>query len=64
MQEDPIFSGGPFKVLIVLLFAAALLAPEHAEIATALEAFRARQTDDVMSNDDPRQPASSAGHKV
>ena len=45
------------------LFAAALLAPEHADIAAALEAFRARQTDDVMSNDDPRQPASSAGAK-
>ncbi|MCY7313953.1 MAG: 5-(carboxyamino)imidazole ribonucleotide mutase [Pseudoxanthomonas sp.] len=43
------------------LFAAALLAPEHAHIATALEAFRARQTDEVISNDDPRQPASSAG---
>jgi 5-(carboxyamino)imidazole ribonucleotide mutase len=45
------------------LFAAALLAPEHAEIATALEAFRARQTDEVMSNDDPRQPASTAAAK-
>ncbi len=37
------------------LFAAALLAPEHADIAAALEAFRARQTDDVMANDDPRK---------
>ena len=37
------------------LFAAALLAPEHADISAALEAFRAKQTDDVMANDDPRQ---------
>ena len=37
------------------LFAAALLAPEHAAIAAALEAFRAKQTDDVMAHDDPRQ---------
>ena len=37
------------------LFAAALLAPEHADIAAALEAFRARQTDDVIANDDPRR---------
>ncbi len=37
------------------LFAAALLAPEHADIAAALEAFRARQTDEVMANDDPRK---------
>ena len=37
------------------LFAAALLAPEHAGIAAALEAFRTKQTDDVMAHDDPRQ---------
>ena len=36
------------------LFAAALLAPEHPAIGAALDAFRARQTDDVMSHDDPR----------
>ena len=36
------------------LFAAALLAPEHADISAALEAFRAEQTDDVMAHDDPR----------
>ena len=36
------------------LFAAALLAPEHADISAALEAFRAKQTDDVMAHDDPR----------
>ena len=38
------------------LFAAAMLAPEHPAIGAALAAFRARQTDDVMAHDDPRQP--------
>ena len=38
------------------LFAAAMLAHDHAAIAAALAAFRARQTDDVMAHDDPRQP--------
>ena len=37
------------------LFAAAMLAPHHDAIATALDAFRARQTEDVMANDDPRR---------
>src|SRR5688500_9127462 len=37
------------------LFAAAMLAFDHADIAAALEAFRQRQTDDVASNDDPRK---------
>ncbi len=37
------------------LFAAALLAPEHAAIGAALASFRQRQTDDVMAHDDPRQ---------
>ncbi len=37
------------------LFAAALLAHDHPQVAEALTAFRARQTDDVMSNDDPRK---------
>lgn len=37
------------------LFAAALLAPEHAAIGRALSAFRAKQTDDVLANDDPRK---------
>ena len=38
------------------LFAAALLAPEYLTIGAALDAFRTRQTDDVMAHDDPRQP--------
>ena len=37
------------------LFAAAMLANDHPSIAGALAAFRARQTDDVASNDDPRK---------
>ena len=37
------------------LFAAALLAPEQPGISAALDAFRARQTAEVMAADDPRQ---------
>ena len=37
------------------LFAAAMLAADHADVAEALEAFRAHQTADVAGNDDPRQ---------
>ncbi|MEO6364632.1 MAG: 5-(carboxyamino)imidazole ribonucleotide mutase [Luteimonas sp.] len=37
------------------LFAAAILASGDAKIAAALAAFRARQTDDVINNDDPRK---------
>ncbi|KGE51870.1 5-(carboxyamino)imidazole ribonucleotide mutase [Xanthomonas axonopodis pv. vasculorum] len=37
------------------LFAAAMLAPEQAQIGQALARFRAKQTDDVIASDDPRQ---------
>lgn len=37
------------------LFAAAMLAADHADVADALHAFRARQTADVTGSDDPRQ---------
>lgn len=37
------------------LFAAAMLASEQPAIGQALDAFRARQTEDVMAHDDPRQ---------
>lgn len=37
------------------LFAAAMLAAEQPAIGDALDAFRARQTEDVMASDDPRQ---------
>ncbi|MET0893204.1 MAG: 5-(carboxyamino)imidazole ribonucleotide mutase [Pseudoxanthomonas sp.] len=43
------------------LFAAALLAPGHAGIASALESFRSRQSDEVTANDDPRLPIASSG---
>ncbi|KFN51140.1 5-(carboxyamino)imidazole ribonucleotide mutase [Arenimonas composti] len=38
------------------LFAAALLAAGHANIAAALADFRAKQTADVLAQPDPRQP--------
>jgi 5-(carboxyamino)imidazole ribonucleotide mutase len=38
------------------LFAAAMLASDHADIADALFAFRQRQSDEVAGNDDPRIP--------
>ena len=37
------------------LFAAAMLAHDHEDIADALAWFRQRQTDDVTGNDDPRK---------
>jgi 5-(carboxyamino)imidazole ribonucleotide mutase len=37
------------------IFAAAMLAADDADIAAALNAFRARQTADVTANDDPRK---------
>ncbi len=37
------------------LFAAAMLASDHPRIAEALAAFRAKQTEDVVAHDDPRQ---------
>ncbi len=36
------------------LFAAAILAIEDAQVATALDKFRARQTEKVLADDDPR----------
>lgn len=38
------------------LFAAAMLAADQPQIATALAAFRQRQTDSVLAAPDPRQP--------
>ena len=37
------------------LFAAAMLAHEDEQISASLAAFRERQTDDVIANDDPRK---------
>ncbi len=36
------------------LFAAAMLASDHPDIGAALDAFRAKQTQDVVDRDDPR----------
>ena len=41
------------------LFAAAMLAADHADVAAALGAFRQRQADEVAGNDDPRVPVRS-----
>jgi 5-(carboxyamino)imidazole ribonucleotide mutase len=41
------------------LFAAAMLAPEHADVAAALATFRQHQSDEVARNDDPRVPVRS-----
>jgi 5-(carboxyamino)imidazole ribonucleotide mutase len=38
------------------VFAAALLAADHAPVREALAAFRARQTQDVLDKPDPRTP--------
>jgi len=38
------------------LFAAALLAADHADVRSALLAFRAKQTQDVLDKPDPRLP--------
>jgi 5-(carboxyamino)imidazole ribonucleotide mutase len=39
------------------LFAAAILAADDAAAAQALEAFRTKQTAEVLAANDPRQPA-------
>lgn len=44
------------------LFAAAMLAHGDSVIAAALDAFRTRQTDDVLGNDDPRRDSAGTGH--
>jgi 5-(carboxyamino)imidazole ribonucleotide mutase len=49
------FAIGQAGAVNAALFAAAMLAADHAEIAAALAAFRQRQTDEVAGNDDPRR---------
>lgn len=51
------FAIGPAGAGNAALFAAAILALEDREVARALEAFRARQTDEVLAAADPRVPA-------
>jgi 5-(carboxyamino)imidazole ribonucleotide mutase len=41
------------------LLAAAILANGHPEVRSALDAYRARQTEQVLSASDPRKPAST-----
>jgi 5-(carboxyamino)imidazole ribonucleotide mutase len=43
------------------LLAASILANSHAPIRSALEAFRARQTQQVLANPDPSRPPTGAG---
>ncbi len=54
------FAIGPAGAANAGLFAAALLAADDASIATALAAFRKRQTDDVLAHPDPRLPLGGA----
>lgn len=49
------FAIGTAGAVNAALFAAAMLAADHDDIAAALAAFRQRQTDDVVANDDPRK---------
>ena len=49
------FAIGNAGAATAALFAAAMLAAEHPAIGSALDAFRAQQTDDVARNDDPRK---------
>lgn len=48
------FAIGPAGAANAALFAAALLAHDHADLAAALEAFRREQTDAVLAQPDPR----------
>ena len=50
------FAIGPAGATNAALCAAAILANRHPAIATALEAFRERQTAGVLRNPDPRAP--------
>ena len=49
------FAIGPAGAANAALFAAAMLAHEFPEIGGQLDAFRAKQTADVMNHDDPRR---------
>ncbi|MDH5823837.1 5-(carboxyamino)imidazole ribonucleotide mutase [Luteimonas sp. RD2P54] len=55
------FAIGRAGAVNAALFAAALLAAGHAEVAAALEAFRRRQTEAVAGADDPRRPPAGSG---
>ncbi|WP_149196034.1 5-(carboxyamino)imidazole ribonucleotide mutase [Luteimonas suaedae] len=55
------FAIGKAGAINAALFAAALLAADHEDIAAALAAFRQRQTDAVAGDDDPRRPPAEPG---
>jgi 5-(carboxyamino)imidazole ribonucleotide mutase len=50
------FAIGPAGAANAGVFAASLLAADHADVRAALAAFRAQQTQDVLDKPDPRQP--------
>ena len=52
------FAIGPAGASNAALFAAAILANKYPQVASALEAFRTRQTAGVLKNPDPRVPRS------
>jgi phosphoribosylaminoimidazole carboxylase, PurE protein len=49
------FAIGQAGAVNAALFAAAMLAADHPEVAGALREFRRRQTEEVAGNDDPRR---------
>ncbi|MBI5060241.1 5-(carboxyamino)imidazole ribonucleotide mutase [candidate division KSB1 bacterium] len=51
------FAIGRAGAINAALFAASILAADHPEIAVALDQFRARQTQNVLDNPDPRTGA-------
>ncbi len=50
------FAIGPAGARNAALFAAALLAPDHPAVHAALHAYRREQTNDVLTQPDPRIP--------
>jgi len=51
---------GPAGAANAALLAASILSIKHPEIARALEAFRASQTESVLAQPDPRDPMKSS----
>ena len=47
---------GPAGAKNAALLAAAIVANRHPEVTAALDAFRARQTAEVLARPDPREP--------
>jgi 5-(carboxyamino)imidazole ribonucleotide mutase len=51
------FAVGKAGAVNAALFAAAILAARHPEVGKALKAFRQAQTEKILADPDPRQPA-------